>query len=99
MIQGTTPTHTFTLPFDASMIDKVRIIYSQNDTPLVTKNKEDCTVKGEKVIAKLTQEETFAFDCNEPVEIQIRVLTVDGAAVASHIKKVACDKCLEKEVL
>ena len=99
MIQGTTPTHTFTLPFDVSMIDKVRIIYSQKDQPVVTKNTEDCQLEGENVVVVLTQEDTFAFDHNEPVEIQIRMLTVGGDAIASHIKKVDCAKCLEKEVL
>ena len=99
MIQGTTPTHTFTLPFDVSMIDKVRIIYSQKDQPVVTKNTEDCQLEGENVVVVLTQEDTFAFDHNEPVEVQIRVLTTGGDAIASHIKKVDCAKCLENEVL
>ena len=99
MIQGTTPTHTFTLPFDVSMIDKVRIIYAQNDTPVVTKNTEDCKLEGNDVFVVLTQEDTFAFDHNEHVEIQIRLLTTEGKAIASHVKRIDCAKCLENEVL
>ena len=99
MIQGTTPIHTFTLPFDVSMIDKVRIIYAQNDTPVVTKNTEDCQLEGNNVFVVLTQEDTFAFDHNEHVEIQIRLLTTKGEAIASHVKRIDCDKCLENEVL
>lgn len=99
MIQGTTPTHIFTLPFDVSMIEKVRIIYSQKEKPVVTKDTEDCQLEDKDVFVVLTQEDTFAFDHNEPVEIQIRVLTTDGAAIASYIKKVDCYKCLENEVL
>ena len=61
MIQGTTPTHTFTLPFDVSMVEKVRIIYSQKDQPVVIKNTEDCQLEGNDVFVVLTQEDTFAF--------------------------------------
>ena len=39
------------------------------------------------------------FDHNEHVEIQIRVLTTEGEAIASYVKRIDCDKCLENEVL
>ena len=31
MIIGTTPTHTFDIPFDTSMVDEVKITYAQDD--------------------------------------------------------------------
>jgi hypothetical protein len=99
MIRGTTPIHTFVLPLDESVIDKVRVIYSQDDKPVLIKDKENCAMKGQNLVVALTQEDTFAFDCDKHVEIQIRVLTVEGNAVASHIKTVDCGRCLENEVL
>jgi hypothetical protein len=41
MRRGTTPTHTFTLPFDTAMLSKVRIIYSQGNSPVVTRDNAD----------------------------------------------------------
>ena len=29
MIQGTTPTHTFTIPFDVSLIKELKVVYAQ----------------------------------------------------------------------
>ena len=98
MIQGTTPTHIFTLPFDGEIIHDVRIIYSQNDKVVFVKNSEDCTIRGNEVSTKLSQEETFLIDRHESVEIQLRILTTTGEALASVPKKVSVVKCLENEV-
>ena len=99
MIQGTTPKHTFNIPFDTSMIDKVRILYAQNDNLVVVKTKEDCEITDKAIITTLTQEDTFKFDKNTDVEIQIRILTKGGDAPASIPIKVGVTKCLETEVI
>lgn len=41
MIIGTTPTHHFDLPFDASMVSAARVIYKQNGTEILRKETED----------------------------------------------------------
>lgn len=97
MKRGTTPTHTFTLPFDTSIISKCRVIYSQNDDAKITKT--DVTMSGNTVSVKLTQEDTFALECSKFVEIQLRVLTLGGEALNSDIIRVPVDRCLEDEVL
>lgn len=99
MKRGTTPTHTFTLPFDVSLVAKARILYSQNGAPVLTKEGSDITMVDNTLSVKLSQEETFKFDYNKYVEIQVRVLTQTGEVLASNIVPVSVGQCLEEEVL
>jgi hypothetical protein len=99
MIQGTTPTHQFTVPMDASLIQKVRITYAQKDTVLLTKEETDCRIEGNVIELKLSQEETLLFDEFSSVQIQVRVLTTGGDALASDLIRIPCGAILDKEVL
>ena len=99
MIRGTTPTHTFNIPFDTSMVKEVKILYAQDDVKLLEKKNGDCTLAGQSISVTLSQEDTFLFDSKKPVEIQIRVLTLGGDALASIPEKVGVSKCLDSEVL
>ena len=99
MIRGTTPTHIFTLPFDVSMVQKIRIIYAQNGTVKLTKTEADCTLEGNTVQVKLTQEDTLAFVAQSAAEIQVRVLTPAGDALASEPRWIGVNRLLENEVI
>lgn len=100
MIRGTTPTHTFVLPFDSTTVDKIKITYSQLDKEILTKTNKDVTFDGDNVIVTLSQAETFRFsEKNGAVSIQVRVVTTGGDALASKIMSVGVGKCLDKEVL
>lgn len=99
MIVGTTPTHIFNVPLLASEIAEVRVLYSQNDTLLITKTTTDCTIQDKQISVTLTQEDTFLIDANKPVEIQVRVLTPGGNVLGSIPKEVSPIKCLDTEVM
>lgn len=99
MKKGTTPTHSFGLPFDASMVKSVLITYAQNDVEVLSKETKDCTLEGETIAVKLTQEETLGFNHRANVQIQVRLLTMGGDALASDIKIVSVEQCLNSEVL
>ena len=99
MIRGTTPTHVFKVPFDASVMSEVQITYAQNDRVLFKKKTSDCTIVDGSVTTRLTQEETLLFDHRKNVEIQIRILTPTGDALATKIFTERVDKCLDDEVL
>ena len=99
MIQGTTPTHQFTIPMDASSVQKVRVTYAQKDDVLLVKEGEECRMTGNVIEVKLTQEETLLFNEFSHVQIQVRVLTTDGEALASDLIRVPCGAILDKEVL
>lgn len=98
MIKGTTPTHVFTIPFDTSSINKVRVIYAQNEEILFVKETEDCVVKDNTIEVTLTQTNTLLFDHKKPAEIQLRILTKAGDALASVVERVGVGKLLENEV-
>lgn len=99
MFKGTTPTHTFNIPLEASSIKTVKITYVQRDKEVLVKRTEDCTIEDGKIKTKLTQEDTFKFEHNTIVTIQLRVLTTDGDALASDLIMTSAGKCLDDEVL
>ena len=99
MIRGTTPTHIFNLPIETEQIKEIKIIYAQNDEILLCKKREDCELDGKTVVVKLTQDETFLFDCKKPVQIEVRALLDNGVALKSPIELIDVGKCLDNEVL
>lgn len=98
MTRGTTPIHSFALPFSADLIEAIEITYAQNGSVVLQKTGADCTYDGNTVHCTLTQQETFTFDDRFPVEIQVRVLT-GGTVAASGVMLVSVGECLSKEVL
>lgn len=96
---GTTPTHTFTLPFDTEIVRAVEITYSQNGKVVLQKDERCCTLDGNTISTKLSQVDTFEFDECVNVEIQIRVLDYNDQAFASDIMCISCGRCLSSEVL
>lgn len=99
MRRGTTPTHTFQLPVDASLLDEVKITYVQKDKEVLTKYKRDCKVNGSSISVTLTQEETLRFSQYCVCHVQVRALTNDGEAIASQIMNVKVLPLLDAEVL
>lgn len=99
MIRGTTPTHHFNLPFEASMISAVRAIYKQGTKEVLRKETPDFRLEGQRVSVDLTQEETFLFDCRTPVKLQLRVKTIRGQVLNTRTMVVSVAECLDSEVL
>jgi hypothetical protein len=99
MRQGTTPTHTFTLPFDTSLVSKIRVIYAQRDIVKVVKTEAEAELIGNQIVVKLTQAETLRLNHRLKTDIQLRVVTHDDEALASDIITVVTDRCLSNEVL
>ena len=98
MRRGTSPTHTFTLPLNVDVIDDIRIIYAQDESIVLKKGKEDCSFEGGDVILKLSREDTWKFDCDKLVSIQLEVWTPVGDVLVSDIIHRPVDKCLDDEV-
>ena len=99
MRRGTTPTHTFTIPFDVANVSDALIVYAQNDLEILRKTAPHCHMDGNTISVELTQEETLKFNCHKKVQIQVRVLTTEGKALASNIITADVEKCLSNEVL
>lgn len=99
MFKGTTPTHTFEIPMDTSLIKEVKITYSQKDKEILVKRTGDCTIEAGIISTRLSQEDTFLFASNSFVTIQIRILTSGGDALACEPIIASVAKCLDDEVL
>ena len=99
MIRGTTPTHTFNIPFDTSLVDEVKITYAQEDEIVLVKGTPDCILDTNTIKVTLSQDDTFKFDCKKSVQVQLRILTKSGEALASVVENIGVSKCLDNEVL
>lgn len=99
MPRGTTPTHTWTLPFDASLVKAARAVYKQNGVKVVCKETADFVMEGNTIKTTLTQEETLRISCDFPVRIQLRILTQDGTAMKTPVYVKSVRECLDDEVL
>ena len=99
MIQGTTPTHHFNIPLDPSIIQRIQVTYAQQGNVLLVKTDADGQMEDGTLQVKLTQDETLLFDEFSSVQIQVRVLTTGGDALASEVIRVPCGAVLDKEVL
>lgn len=99
MIRGTTPTLEFNLPFDTSVLDVAYISISQDDNVVIEKQLSDCVVGETTLTVKLTQEDTLKLEARDKVEIQIRVRTKEGEALASNIKTTYAAKILKDGVI
>lgn len=85
MIRGTTPTLEFTIPFETSLLAEAWVTLSQGGVEVLNKELEDCTCDTYKLTVRLTQEETLLLDCDCMTDIQLRVRTLTGDALASDV--------------
>lgn len=98
MKRATTPTHTFTLPDNASTYQDIHITYAQRGEKVLEKNKANLTIDGKVVSFTMTQAEANLFAPRE-AEVQVRVRLTDGNVFASQIipfnvNAVLCDEIL-----
>ena len=105
MIRGSTPTHTFTVPFDLIPGTKVRIVYAQNNKIILERETETCTVTKNVISIDLTSDETLLFDCSPhyvngkwekyPIEIQVGI--DNGKKIWSYIFTETAERCLKED--
>ena len=95
MIRGTTPKLEFTIPFDTSQLAEAYITISQKGGIVIDKPLSEITCDGNVMILHLTQEETLKLKANSIAEIQIRVRTNTGEALASNIIQVSTERILK----
>lgn len=95
MYRGTTPTFTFTLPFESSQITSLNLCFVQLGEIVLEKALSDCRPNGNTLQFDLTEEETLRFDAGKGmVEMQLRVGCGD-ARMASNIMMVSVERILK----
>ena len=101
MIRGTTPTLEFTLPFDTSLIEELYVTITQDGVTVLEKKLSDCSCSGSLVSLTLTQEDTLRLEQKlyPKNEMQIRVRTTAGEALASDIMDIHIGRILKEGVI
>lgn len=111
MIRGTTPHHSFTLPFDPPEGAEYRIVYAQGEDykeeVLFEIETKDCAVDGRKISVHLTQAQTLLFDITPhwqngkfipyPLKIQVGCKTPGNDILWSKIITTTVDRCLRED--
>ena len=95
MIRGTTPKLEFTIPFDAGQLAEAYITISQKGGIVIDKPLSEIICDGNVMSLHLTQEETLKLKADSIAEIQIRVRTNSGEALASNIIQVSTERILK----
>ena len=102
MIKGTTPTLQFNLPIETSTLKAAEVMVQyvdSNKAITIIKTLDQCEVGEKTITATLTQEETLQLPAPSMVYIQLRVLTVDGVAMASAIFTTTVKRLLAEGVI
>lgn len=102
MIKGTTPTLQFILPIETSVIKTAEIVVEYvdaNKSVNIIKTIDECTVGDNYIETVLTQEETLQLPAPSTANVQLRILTVDGTALATEIQKVSVKRLLKEDVI
>lgn len=98
MRQGTTPTIQITInDIDLNEMQNIYVVFEQNGY-ILKKESSDLDIEGNTISVLLSQEETLNFKegtCN----IQLRMITKGGVAIASPIKTTKVYRVLNKEVI
>lgn len=72
MIRGTTPTHSFDLPIEASLIDRLTLVYRQKKEIKIRKTLNDVVLEGKRGHVKLREADTLALREEVDVDVQLR---------------------------
>ena len=101
MRKGATPIIECTLPsnFDIELVAKAKLTIEYKEGEVLEKYASAQECKGRTFRFTLTQEETFMFDGNSNIKMQLRVLTKEGETLSSNVRTVFVEECLDNEVL
>lgn len=99
IMRGTTPKHTFLTKIDLTSAVVLYITYNQNDNNIIEKTIEDVTIERDRVITRLTQEETLKVEDYGTVSMQIGARLSDGSVWRSRIMSASPEKILKDEVI
>lgn len=98
MTRGTTPTLSFDLPFNTSIIDEAYVTFVQQNNIVIDKSLNDCIAEDHTIKVILTQEETLKFRPGFEIEIQIRA-RVGSYAIASNIMTTNINRIIKNGVI
>lgn len=101
MYRGSTPTHTFTIPFSADNIASVVVCYKQTTGEFLKKTSPDVTIVGNVVTVNLTKEDTEVFTVDRRIPVtkvraQIIIHTIDLKTIPLDYVEIVLKESLEE---
>lgn len=98
MYRGTTPTLTFNLPISTNTIAGGFITVAQDGRTIIERPMSTWNISDKQVSVTLTQAETLLLssDAAAKTEVQLRVKTLDGTALASRIFPIRPERILKE---
>lgn len=97
MYRGTTPTFVFEIDTGGVELDvkTIWLTFSQGKVG-ITKTQDDVYVtEDSRIIVTLSQDETLQFESGKTVEVQARILTTEGKALATEILQIHANRILK----
>ena len=97
MIRGTTPTLTFTTPYESDMISSGFITFTMRGKFLfeIEINDDSVEISDYAISVTLTQEQTLLFDSRFVSLVQVRLILSSGEVVASNVVTVPIEDILK----
>ena len=99
MYRGTTPSLIFNLPIDPTTLTQAWITISQNNNVVINKTLAECQIQDTSIICSLSQQDTLLLQKRIDAQVQLRVLTEGGDALASPIYSVKVQDILKDGVI
>ena len=99
-IRGTTPTHTFILPFHTSLFEDFSVAYREVRTREVKVKRDmtNCEMDENVIAVTLTQEESLSFTPGAIVEVQLKVYSDTGEVLASPSYRLLAEDVLDERI-
>ena len=97
IVRGSTPTHSFGIPFDTNAITSVIIIYAQDGAEVFRKRTADCTITDHDVSVKLAQADTLKLKAATAAKAQM-VIHSDGDVFVSREIEMTVEDILSEDV-
>ena len=100
MYRASTPTFTFTLPFDIDTIADCVITFDQDDENILEKTMDDIIIDetAKTLSVQLTQTETLLFETGK-ANVQVNILTAEDKRIASTIQKFKVYENLHEDIM
>lgn len=99
MYQGETITTTIkNLPVPVSNIANLYIVFKSASKTILEKTLKDCSISGETIENRLTQEESLLFPPGN-IKRSVIVITLDGTRFETDPCDIVCGKTAKAEVL
>lgn len=85
MRRGTTGNLRFRIPFNTNLVEQAFVTLKQCGSIVIEKTLSECILNENSISCRLTQADTLSLRAAQPVDIQLRLLTTSGDALASEI--------------